>query len=167
MSKLSFYRQHKINHKFQKYLTLLENRRYKSAVTKLRCSAHRLRTEIGRYNTIRNEVTRKKKKKRTCDICKEKVEDEYHFLFECQVNKLLRDKFLNEMNTLIVITSKQAHNFVLEICLYCNLYCKRNIIILLFVGFYSFKYMTIVFLLFVANKCYYYLTELKFAKIMF
>ena len=26
MSKLSFYRQHKINHKFEDYLTLLENR---------------------------------------------------------------------------------------------------------------------------------------------
>ena len=27
MSKLNFYRQHKINHKFEEYLTLLENRR--------------------------------------------------------------------------------------------------------------------------------------------
>ena len=59
MSKLSFYRQHKINHKFEEYLTLLENRRYKSAITKLRCSAHRLKIEIGRYNRIRNEVTGK------------------------------------------------------------------------------------------------------------
>ena len=41
------------------------------------------------------------REKRACDICEEKVEDEYHFLFECQVNKQLRDKFLNEMNTLI------------------------------------------------------------------
>ena len=45
MSKLSFYRQHKINHKFEEYITLLENRRYKSAITKLRCSAHRLKIE--------------------------------------------------------------------------------------------------------------------------
>ena len=43
MSNLSFYRQHKINHKFEEYLALLENRRYKNAITKLRCSAHRLR----------------------------------------------------------------------------------------------------------------------------
>ena len=97
MSKLSFYRQHKINHEFEEYLTLelLENRRYKSAITKLRCSAHRLKIEIGRYNRIRNEVTGKMeplpREKRTCDICKEKVEDEYHLLFECQVNKQFRD----------------------------------------------------------------------------
>ena len=49
MSKLSFYRQHKINHKFEEYLTLLKNRRYKSAITKRWCSAHRLKIEIGRY----------------------------------------------------------------------------------------------------------------------
>ena len=91
MSKLSFYRQHKINHKFEEYLTLLENRRYKSAIKKLRCSAHRLEIEIGRYNRKRNEVTGKMeplpREKRTCDICKEKVKDEYHFLFECMSSK--------------------------------------------------------------------------------
>ena len=59
MSQLSFYRQHKINHKFEEYLTLLENRRYKSAITKLRCSANRRKIEIGRYNKTRNEVTGK------------------------------------------------------------------------------------------------------------
>ena len=76
MSKLSFYRQQKINHKFEGYLTLLENRRFKSAITNLRWSAHRLKTEIGRYNRVRNEVTGKMepfpREKRTCDICKEK-----------------------------------------------------------------------------------------------
>ena len=84
MSKLSFYKQHRINHKFEEYLTFLENRRHKSAITKLRCSAHRLKLEIGRYNRIRNEVSGKMeplpREKRTCDICKDKVEDEYHFL---------------------------------------------------------------------------------------
>ena len=115
MSKLSFYKQHKLNHKFEEYLTLLKNRRYKSAITKLRCSTHRLKIEIGRYNRIRNEVTGRmepsQEKKRTCDICKEKVEYEYHFLFECQVNKQLQDKFLNEMNTLIGDNFKTMNHF--------------------------------------------------------
>ena len=115
MSKLSFYRQHKINHKFEEYLTLLENRRYKNAITKLRCSAHRIKIEIGRYNRISNEVTGKMeslpREKRSCDICKEKVEEEYHFLFECQVNKQFRDKFLNEMNTLIGDNFKTMNHF--------------------------------------------------------
>ena len=86
VNKLSFYRQHIINHKFEEYVILLENRRYKSAITKFR-------------------------KKRTCDICNEKVEDEYHFLFECQVNKQLRDKFLNEMNTLNGYNFKTMNHF--------------------------------------------------------
>ena len=51
------------------------------------------------------------REKRTCDICKEKVKDEYHFLFECQVNKQLRDKFLNEMNTLIGDNFKTMNHF--------------------------------------------------------
>ena len=51
------------------------------------------------------------REQRTCDICKEKVEDKYHFLFECQVNKQLRDKFLNEMNTLIGDNFKTMHYF--------------------------------------------------------
>ena len=51
------------------------------------------------------------REKRTCDICKEKVEYEYHFLFECQVNKQPRDKFLNEMNTLIGDYFKTINHF--------------------------------------------------------
>ena len=51
------------------------------------------------------------REKRTCDICKEKVEDEYHFLFECQVNKQLRDKFVNEMNTLVGDNFKTMNHF--------------------------------------------------------
>ena len=54
MSKLSSYRQHKVNHKFEEYLILLENRRYNSAHW---CSTHRLKMETGRYNRTRNEVT--------------------------------------------------------------------------------------------------------------
>ena len=115
MSKLSFCRQHKINHEFEEYLTLSGNRRYKSAITKLRCSAHRLQIEIGRYSKIIYEITGKMeslpREKRTCDICKEKVENECHFLFKCQVNKQLQDKFSNEMNTPIGDNFKTMNHF--------------------------------------------------------
>ena len=43
MSKLSFYRQYKQNHKLENYIVLVNNRRHRSALAKLRCSAHRLR----------------------------------------------------------------------------------------------------------------------------
>ena len=81
-----------------------KTRRYKSAITKLRCSVHRLKIEIGRYNRIRNEVTGKMEPL-------PKVEDEYHCLVECQVNKKLRDKFLNEMNSLIGDNFKTMNHF--------------------------------------------------------
>ena len=48
MSKLSFYRQYKQNHKLENYIVLVNNRRHRSALAKLRCSANRLKIEIGR-----------------------------------------------------------------------------------------------------------------------
>ena len=49
MSKLSFYRKYKSDHyKIERYITLVHNRRHKGALAKLRCSAHRLKIELGR-----------------------------------------------------------------------------------------------------------------------
>ena len=54
-SKLSFYRQYKQNHKLENYIVLVNNRRHTSALAKLRCSAHRLKIEIGRYSRFYSE----------------------------------------------------------------------------------------------------------------
>ena len=35
-------------------------------------------------------------KKRTCDTCKSKVEDELHFLLECPLNEEIRHNFLQK-----------------------------------------------------------------------
>ena len=43
MSKLNFYRQYKSNHGLENYIVLVNNRQHRSALTKLRCSAHRHR----------------------------------------------------------------------------------------------------------------------------
>ena len=44
MIKLSFYRKYKSDHdKIERYITLVNNRRHRSALAKLRCSAHRLK----------------------------------------------------------------------------------------------------------------------------
>ena len=55
MSKLSFYRQYKPNHGLENYIVLVNNRGHGSTVTKLRCSRHRLKVEIGRYSRIYND----------------------------------------------------------------------------------------------------------------
>ena len=55
MSKLSFYSQYKPNHELENYIVVVNNRRHRSALTKLRCSAHRLKIEIGRYSRMYND----------------------------------------------------------------------------------------------------------------
>ena len=80
MSKLSFYRKYKSDHyKIERYITPVHNRRHRSALAKLKCSAHRLKIEIGRYIKVYNEHTTRyeqlPREKRICDICKDKVED--------------------------------------------------------------------------------------------
>ena len=42
MDTLSFYRQYKSDHGLENYIVLVNNRRHRGALTKLRCSAHRL-----------------------------------------------------------------------------------------------------------------------------
>ena len=101
MSKLSFYRQYKQNHKLENYIVLVNNRRHRSALAKLRCSAHRLKIEIGRYSRFYSEETERHEQlpgeKRTCDICKDKVEDEHHFLLECSLNEGICKNFSQKL----------------------------------------------------------------------
>ena len=87
MSKLSFYGKYKSHHyKVERYITLVNNRRHRSALAKLRCSAHRLKIEIGNHIKVYTEHTTRyeklPRKTRICDICKDKVEDEQHFILE-------------------------------------------------------------------------------------
>ena len=62
---------------FENYLNLIENCHFRSAVTKLRISAHSLPVESGRYKKI--PLTN-----RTCNLCSlNLVGDEFHYFFEC------------------------------------------------------------------------------------
>ena len=102
MSKLSFYRQYKPNRGLKNCIVLVNNRRHRSALTKLRCSAHRLKIEIGRYSRIYNDDAKRyeqlPREKRTCDTCKNNVEDELHFLLECPLNEEIRHNFLQKID---------------------------------------------------------------------
>ena len=102
MSKLSFYRKYKSDHyKIEGYITLVHNRRHRSALAKLRCNAHRLKIEIGRYIKVYNEHTTRHeqlpRKKRICDIRKGKVENEQHFILECKLNENLRQDLFSKL----------------------------------------------------------------------
>ena len=95
--KLEFHRNLKQKYKFENYLQI-KDKQHKAALTKLRISAHGLHTETGRYEKYDKELekyTNIPKDERRCQACPNEVEDEYHFLFECQRNLALRREFLN------------------------------------------------------------------------
>jgi exonuclease III len=87
-AKLEFYSNIKEDFKFNNYLTIIKNQKYRIAFTKFICSAHNLEIEVGRYHNIpRNE--------RTCKLCNQKqVENEYHFMLTCPIYSHLRKRFL-------------------------------------------------------------------------
>ena len=84
MPKLSTYKNVKCNIGFEKYLSCVKNINHRIALTRLRCSSHKLAIEDGRFrNLARSE--------RKCIYCKmDVIEDEYHFLLVCPFYRNLR-----------------------------------------------------------------------------
>ena len=91
--KLRVYKNLKINFGCERYLYLVQNFKYRQAVTKLRISAHRLPVETGRYNNVPYNDRLCKH----CDI--NEIGNEYHFLMSCRNSKFisLRNIFINNL----------------------------------------------------------------------
>ena len=107
-NKLEFYSDIKSKFKIEPYLNLVENRSHKNALTRLRISAHSLRIETGRYKRYDKDLkadTNTPMGERTCPICTDDREDEYHFLFNCTNNKKLRNSFFEYLSE----THKEFH----------------------------------------------------------
>jgi hypothetical protein len=80
--KLQVYRKFKQDVEIETFLLISENRKGMLLMVKLRSGSHFLRIETGRYE-IKNKK-RLERHERLCLCCDMgKVEDEYHFLFEC------------------------------------------------------------------------------------
>ena len=79
-SKLRTYATFKTEIGMEKYLVDVRNFSIRSHVTKFRLSNHRLAIETGRHTTPKTP-----KEQRFCQFCPGKVEDEYHFLFDCKI----------------------------------------------------------------------------------
>lgn len=72
----------------EKYLTFVQNSNYRKALSRFRCSAHRLMVEEGRFRNINRED-------RICLKCNMNVvESEYHFLLVCPYYRNLRLQYL-------------------------------------------------------------------------
>lgn len=71
----------------QSYLTKPICIKYKKAITRLRLSSHRLLIETGRHKNIPRD-------RRFCPLCKEDIEDEFHFILKCHILSTLRCKYI-------------------------------------------------------------------------
>ena len=72
------------------YLDLLYNRTFRTCLSKIRLSSHKLRIESGRYGPNRSP-----RNERLCQFCNEpEIEDEFHFILVCKVFQDLRVKFI-------------------------------------------------------------------------
>ena len=88
--KALFYRSIKSHHVFSSYLDKVNAQTHRIALTRLIVSSHKLRIETGRWT---NPVT--PREERFCPHCpRNKIEDEYHFLFECILYNELRKRFI-------------------------------------------------------------------------
>ena len=91
--KLSFYHQIKPNFGTESYLSEVTFFKHRSAMTRLRISAHDLQIETGRYNNQARE-------ERICKWCQlvlnvNSIENEQHFLLECDLYTRPRRAFLS------------------------------------------------------------------------
>ena len=71
------------------YLIILNNRKYRNSVTKLRLSSHQLLIETGRHRGIERQ-------NRKCSLCtKNDIEDEFHFVLICPFYQQLRTQYIS------------------------------------------------------------------------
>ena len=86
--KLSFYSHIFIKFQLQNYLHFPTAKEKRSALTKIRISAHSLSIETGRYNGTSRE-------NRFCQFCPTLVEDEMHFILKCAKYQNIRTSYNN------------------------------------------------------------------------
>ena len=85
-NKLRTYRKFKYDFKSEEYLVNFKNRKNRFIFSRLRCSAHRLLIETGRYSRPKIPV-----EERICTKCDLKqVEDEYHLIRICKLYERIR-----------------------------------------------------------------------------
>jgi len=80
---------HLFDNKFSYYLDVVKIKKYRIALSRLRVSSHRLAVESGRWRKPENVPF----DQRVCASCNV-LEDEYHFVLECNIYDELRLKYI-------------------------------------------------------------------------
>ena len=119
-SKLLLYKEIKSHFGYESYLDNIVTKKYRSILTKIRLTAHNLKIETGRY--ARNPIERRE---RLCVFCDENlVEDEYHFVIECNAYAAIRAKYIKKYYTAkksmfkFIELFQSPKNTILNLCKY-------------------------------------------------
>ena len=129
--KLRTYSTFKENYDTEPYVYKVYNRSHRSLLSQFRCGILPIKIETGRYTQIPIEY-------RLCILCEENViEDENHFLFECNFYKTIRNTYfqrfrenckyfdvMNYENRLRYLMSALVVKLTAEFIYLC--YCKRR-----------------------------------------
>ena len=89
-SKLRTYAKLKTEIGMEDYLNSIENVRDRTALTKIRLSNHTLMIEKGRHQGLQEN-------QRFCPFCDNQVENEYHFIMECNTFDVFRQHLFVEI----------------------------------------------------------------------
>ena len=86
--RLLSYCRFKHNFNLEGYLDVIQENKFKIALSRFRLSSHSLEIERGRYTNVPRED-------RICKVCNSSfVENEYHFLLVCPAYRLLRRQYM-------------------------------------------------------------------------
>ena len=89
---------------FEKYLDEISCIKERTALTKFRISNHRLMIEKGRHSNIDKAL-------RFCPFCPNIIEDEKHFLIQCQTYKYIRSGLYSETSAISPSICYQTHDY--------------------------------------------------------
>ena len=89
------YRLYKQNWCMEKYLIYIKNEKYRTALSRFRCSAHSLAIERGRHTKPKTPV-----EERVCFACNV-VEDEMHFISNCKIYNSPRAVLFNMVQSTV------------------------------------------------------------------
>lgn len=130
--KLRTFKKFKGEYKLENYISELHDDRYIKAIFRFRVSSHNLRIETGRYE--RNFDEKLPAELRLCKICNENaVEDEKHFLLECEEFQIERNRMLEIINRYIDTDSYRSEKF------FCDIMICKNIEVMKALGSYLFN----------------------------
>ena len=115
----------------QYYLEVVNVKKFRVAMSRLRVSSHRLEIETGRWGRNRKELTDRK-----CNLCNI-LEDEYHFVFECPAYIEIRNQYIpryyrlrpSMLKCIELFSSKSKYNIRRLACYIYKAFEKRNTIL--------------------------------------